>query len=192
MYISHSLCEITVHPSRLKCLQHIHDLGRENITTESEQWIRRPTTLVSDKVAGAKNSTLETDMADVSSSRWVYNAPRCPLLDFDTREFCTQAIGCGKRVLLVGDSTLQAWMAALCLVLGPSHCSEQRHTQCPARYVPHCVTGRSPSSSSSSAASSSSSSSSFSSAASSRSLNQLGSQCDPSTHWGTNTLMHGR
>ena len=37
---------------------------------------------------------------------WIYNNTRCPLELFDQEKFCTKAMQCGKRMLLVGDSTV--------------------------------------------------------------------------------------
>jgi hypothetical protein len=36
----------------------------------------------------------------------MYSNPSCPLKLFNERKFCQEAIGCGKKLLLVGDSTM--------------------------------------------------------------------------------------
>jgi len=40
--------------------------------------------------------------------QWLYQDFECPLLPFDARTFCESAVGCGKKVLIVGDSTVKS------------------------------------------------------------------------------------
>ena len=147
--------------SRLECLQYIHDLGRDNLTASSEQWKRGVNNVAGNDLSTGNTTTTEKDE---SPGAWVYQAPNCPLHDFNREAFCTQAIGCDKKVLLVGDSTMKAWMPALRLVLGGGRGNlTESMTPCPTRSVPLCV----------------------------RSSQPGRQHCDPSTHWGTDAFIYG-
>ena len=77
--------------SRLNCLQ--HNLGKEENHTD---W---------------KWGPVSSD--PVESTGWVYNNSVCPLTQFNEKEFCTKAIECGKKLLLVGDSTIESMILNL-------------------------------------------------------------------------------
>ena len=77
--------------SRLRCLQ--HQLGKEH---KSTLWLR----------GAVDNSTYE-------EMGWIYQSTICPLSYFDSVAFCQKSIGCGKKLLLVGDSTLYQWVVSV-------------------------------------------------------------------------------
>ena len=147
------------HDNRLKCLQYINELGRKDINLKYKQWIRS---------SNVRHNVTLLNQSQQEDGHWVFNAPRCPLQDFNSQKFCINAIGCGKKILLVGDSTLKAWMSQLPVLLGDDDVVKQNVTACPPRYVPDCVrtiksspTGRH-------------------------------SRCDPTTHWGADAFIYGK
>jgi hypothetical protein len=48
-----------------------------------------------------------------ATDRWMYSNPSCPLKLFNERKFCRDAVGCGKKLLLEGDSTMQLLASTL-------------------------------------------------------------------------------
>ena len=76
-----------VDTSRIECLQ--YRVGTEQSKTE---WIKE---------------SIDGRRSDVEG--WLYHSLDCPLHSFSEEKFCKKAIGCGRSVLLVGDSTLKVW-----------------------------------------------------------------------------------
>lgn len=84
--------------SRLDCLQ--YELGKEKSNT---QWTWQNI----------------TDTSSNNSDRvgWMYHNSKCPLQLFSEQEFCINAVGCGKKMLFVGDSTVQRTVNSLPLLM---------------------------------------------------------------------------
>lgn len=43
-----------------------------------------------------------------SNFTWTYEDPKCPLHPFNLDSFCHKSLGCGKKILMVGDSTVES------------------------------------------------------------------------------------
>jgi hypothetical protein len=76
--------------NRLECLQSPYIVDKKS----NDQWIK---------------GTVSNNLHNIT---WIYKKAMCELLKFDEIEFCQKAIGCGKKILFVGDSTIQEMIAA--------------------------------------------------------------------------------
>lgn len=115
---------------RLDCLQ--NELGKE-LNGTSWSW----------------QSIINEDSQEARLG-WVYNNSQCPLKIFNEKEFCQKAVGCGKKLLLVGDSTVQRMANSLHYLLDVhitrSDCPTQNgcHTnspRAPSKILHGCING---------------------------------------------------
>jgi hypothetical protein len=63
-----------------------------------------------------------------SPKTWLFESHKCPLLQFDEEKFCKIAVGCGKKVLVVGDSTMSFFFSSSRYLLSQESESE---SSCP-------------------------------------------------------------
>ena len=79
-----------IEPTRLECVLNLGSYGHEEDMDRVDRWVQH-------------ESTKELKAPE----RWILNDTACPLHDFDVKSFASKGIGCGKSMLVVGDSTME-------------------------------------------------------------------------------------